>query len=209
MSSSLARAIVEARDVLRRNRDGALPLCVRRALWRALDQAGARPLEPRRDTWGHRRRVLVDEAIVRRLRPIWQERFPHDPRLEEALAAAHGVVFDGTDKHDARRVLGELWTLGDDLSRDALTASHVAHAAASLIATALEDKTPQMGLAEHIDDDDLDPYWWETAFWAALAEAGGEPGAEASDAAARRMFWSWYINEAVPEAAASDIDSSS
>ena len=52
----------------------------------------------------------------------------------------------------------------------------------------------------NIFDEDLDPYTWDTAFYASLAYSENESYDEETKIQKRREFWLWYLNEGVMKA---------
>jgi hypothetical protein len=78
------------------------------------------------------------------------------------------------------------------------TAAYVGFAAINAVVVALFDEE-----TEELDDDgnvildqDLDPFTWDTSFYAAAAYSENEP--EENKIQKRREFWLWYLNDAVP-----------
>jgi hypothetical protein len=55
-------------------------------------------------------------------------------------------------------------------------------------------------LNSDVDDLDIDGSSWSTAFNASVAYANGVPSQPGSDVSRRREFWTWWLDEAVPEA---------
>ena len=185
-------SIAAARDDLARNPEGALSLGRRTAIWRDLAAlADART--------GYARRVRLNDACVRHVIGRWEERFPGDAGVAQMLDVA------------AQRVAG---TIEDEAAGDArdrfyvevvesrsypgdASAMFVGLAAANTVMEArIEDNEDAIPEAE--DDEQLDPEAYDTSYMCASAAARGLNG-RPSDAAARRAFWSWYLDTAIPQ----------
>ena len=185
-------SMAAARDDLARDPEGALSLGRRTVIWRDLAAlADART--------GYERRVRLNTACVRHVLDRWEERFPGDPGVERMLDIA------------GQRVAGEIAddSAGDQRDRfyvdvvetrkypgDA-SAMFVGLAAANTVIEArIEDNEDAIPEAE--DDEQLDPEAYDTSYMCASAAARGLNGRPA-DVSARRAFWNWYLDTAIPE----------
>lgn len=172
--------------------DGRLRLNHRAALWASLAaRAEART--------SYVRRVRLNAMSVRHVLDRWRERFPQDDGVERMLQLADQVVAGETDP-DAAIVerdrfyvdVVETRKYGDDPS-----AMFVGLAAANTVVEALvEDNGDAIPEAE--DDENLDPEAYDTSYLCASAAARGLDGRPAN-VEARRAFWLWYLDEAIPE----------
>jgi hypothetical protein len=172
--------------------DGSLCLKRRAELWAAL--AGL--VDPRT---GYVRRVRLNTACVRQVLGRWNERFPQDHGVENMLRLAKQVVAGDVDPDDAIAERDRFYVdvvetrkYGDDPS-----AMFVGLAAANTVIEALvEDNGDAIPGAE--DDEELDPEAYDTSYMCASAAARGLNGRPA-DVEARRAFWLWYLDVAIPE----------
>lgn len=185
-------SIAAARADLAGNSEGALSLGHRTVIWRDL----AALAEPRT---GYERRVRLNEACVRHVLDRWEERFPGDPGVEQMLDIA------------TQRVAG---TIEDEAAGDArdrfyvevvenrkypgdASAMFVGLAAANTVMEArIEDNEDAIPEAE--DDEQLDPEAYDVSYMCASAAARGLNGRPA-DVSARRAFWTWYLDTAIPQ----------
>lgn len=172
--------------------DGNLRLDRRAVLWAALAAtADARP--------SYLRRVRLNAMCVRHVLSRWRERFPHDDGVEQMLQLAEDVVAGETDADAAIAERNRFYVdvvetrkYGDDPS-----AMFVGLAAANTVVEALvEDNGDAIPEAE--DDEDLDPEAYDTSYLCASAAARGLNGRPAN-IEARRAFWLWYLDEAIPQ----------
>lgn len=171
--------------------DGNLRLDRRAVLWEVLAaMADART--------SYLRRVRLNAMCVRHVLGRWRERFPHDDSVEQMLQLAEDVVAGEIDpdaaiaERDRFYVdVVEIREYGDP------SAMFVGLAAANTVVEALvEDNGDAIPQAE--DDEDLDPEAYDTSYLCASAAARGLDRRPA-DIEARRAFWLWYLDEAIPE----------
>ena len=194
------------------NVKGILSLPTRVRIWRAM-------LDPADDETSYQHRVRLKIACVRHVLPVWYQGFPDDQRVEEAIAFTQDLM-DGrvTDIRQARRFAEDLLdSVMNDLSSSATevepgvlkpdatkeASSFVADAASMMTISACY-RDPDMDLWEEfddmVDDDELLPDSLESSYSCASAAAGAlnwQP-LEQTDVPARRAFWAWYLDEAIP-----------
>ena len=194
------------------NVKGILSLPTRVRIWRAM-------LDPADDEVSYQHRIRLKMACVRHVLPVWYRGFPDDQRVEEAIAFTQDLM-DGrvTDIRQARRFAEDLLdSVMNDLSSSATevepgvlkpdatkeASSFVADAASMMTISACY-RDPDMDLWEEcddmVDDDELLPDTLESSYSCASAAAGALNWmpAEQTDVPARRAFWTWYLNEAIP-----------
>ena len=190
----------------------SLPTRVR--IWRAM-------LDPDDDEVSYRHRIRLKMACVRHVLPVWYQGFPDDQRVEDMIALTQDLMDRReTDINQARMTAGTLLAdvideaASDDveLEMDASTtkpnsiknvASLVADAASLMVFSACH-RDPDMDLWEEcddmVDDDELLPDTLESSYSCASAAASAlnwQP-LELTDVPARRAFWTWYLDEAIP-----------
>ncbi|WP_314177664.1 Imm5 family immunity protein [Actinomyces oris] len=150
----------------------------------------------------YRLRISLQKKCVRHVQHLWTASFPNNPSLEDMLTLAHRVVERqvGSD-----RAAIEAHRFFQSLDRAATNpvnhrAIMVADAARQLIASTCY-RNPYADIDGTIeDDDDLLPDSLDCSYACACAVAGGmnwRPADEV-DVEARRAFWMWYLNEAIP-----------
>ncbi|WP_299048711.1 Imm5 family immunity protein [uncultured Actinomyces sp.] len=196
------------------NVKGILSLPTRKRIWRAM-------LDPDDDEVSYQHRIRLKVACVRHVLPVWYRGFPGDQRVEEMIALTQDLMDRRTmDTDQARMTAGTLLAdvideaASDDveLEMDASTtkpnsiknvASLVADAASLTVFSACH-RDPDMDLWEEyddmVDDDELLPDTLESSYSCASAAAGAlnwQP-LELTDVPARRAFWTWYLDEAIP-----------
>ena len=144
----------------------------------------------------HRQRIELAVAGVRRVLPLWESRYPESDIPAVALSTIEAVVAGG-GAFDASDTFEELWQGVVHLaSEQQFPEVGAGFAAVQALRTAMYD--------EFFDADDLDPEREDTddpesqdsAYYAAVAAAHGQPSDPESDADARREFWKWWISEA-------------
>jgi Immunity protein Imm5 len=195
LPADLEQRIADARGVLEQRDDGRLPLPQRRRVreafgpWQPLDAPHAPP--------GLRRRVELARLAAERVLPVWYAEAESDHGPEQMLALAERRLnreiseAEADDLADRFRVYADGLAYRKQISQRALAAGEAARLV--LAAVDLDD------YAEHppdAEDEDIDPDNWEAAYVAAIAAAGYPD----EDVEARREFWRWYLDEAVPAA---------
>lgn len=193
----LEQRIANALAQLRARTDGQLPLPLRRYVRQGLgpwtaDEAGS--YSP-----GWRRRARLARLVAERVMPLWAQDRPDDDLPQRMLQLADDVLAGRTTSEDAREeaniAAGELYAD----SRAAGPAGSAGFAAVNAVLAATDGDYDPEDVPADYDDDDLDPYGWEGAFHAAFAEAPYSPP-EMGDVEARRRYWQWYLEQAVPAA---------
>ena len=150
----------------------------------------------------YRLRISLQEECVRHVQHLWAASFPNNPSLEDMLTLAHQVV---ERQVSADRAEIEAHRFFQSLDRAATNPANyraimVADAARKLVAsTCYRDLYADIDDTIE-DDDELLPDSLDCSYACACAVAGGmnwRPADEV-DVEARRAFWLWYLNEAVP-----------
>ena len=150
----------------------------------------------------YRLRISLQEKCVRHVQHLWTASFPNNPSLEDMLTLAHRVV---ERQVSADRAEIEAHRFFQSLDRAATNpANHraimVVDAARQLIASTCY-RDPYADIDGNIEDDDeLLPDSLDCSYACACAVAGGmnwRPADEV-DVEARRAFWMWYLNDAIP-----------
>jgi hypothetical protein len=189
----LRTAIAQARAELDGSTDGAILLPARRRISACF---GTGPVfQQRRFALG---RLCAEHVLDR-----WDRVRPDDRRPHEAIALAERALRGDIDVATAQEAFGRFETAVEDLTADGLPADAdlAASAANKLVLTAITED-------DYEDDDppeqteyEQDYYSWDIPYRASQAAARVIVGAKFDwDPDARRAFWRWYLDEAVPAA---------
>ena len=194
------------------NAKGILSLPMRKRIWRAM-------LDPDDDELSYQHRVRLKIACVRHVLPVWYRGFPGDQRVEEMITLTQDLMDRRETDTDQAQEDAESLLVGviDDVNASATevepgllkpdatkeASSFVADAASMMTISACY-RDPDYDTAEEsddiTDDDELLPDSLDESYSCASAAAGAlnwQP-AEQTDVPARRAFWTWYLNEAIP-----------
>ncbi|MDQ3647180.1 MAG: Imm5 family immunity protein [Actinomycetota bacterium] len=196
LPSELWERLAGAEEKLQANDDGHLPLGERRRVRATFGDEGGGP-EDR--TPGHRRRFALNRDCVHRVMPVWRAARPDDDRparmVELAEQLMNGQLSADEVRAEEDRFAVDLMELAADIGGWVNAAGE---ASVDLISTATVgdygDDTPM-----EVDDHELDPDQLEAGFLGSIAVAS-YPGASDDDVEARRAYWRWYLEEAVPAA---------
>ena len=194
------------------NVKGILSLPTRVRIWRAM-------LDPDDDEVSYQHRIRLKMACVRHVLPVWYRGFPDDQRVEDMIALTQDLMDRRTTDIDQAQEYAESLLVGviDDVNASATevepgvlkpdatkeASSFVADAASHAVFSACY-RDPDMDLWEEfddmVDDDELLPDSLESSYSCASAAASALNWMplELTDVPARRAFWTWYLNEAIP-----------
>ena len=193
---AVSREVERGRAELAASSEGILSLKQRTRIWVAMDD----PDDPEAS---YRHRTYLKIACVRHVQHYWDRTFPSNPGVEEMLALTQALI---DHKADPKRAEKQAYEFFDDImahtnvTPDLEPAIGVADAASGTAMTACY-RNPDYDIADGTEDDDeLLPASLEPSYSCASAAAGGmnwQP-AEELDIEARRAFWTWYLDEAIP-----------
>ena len=194
------REVERGRAELAASSEGILSLKQRTRIWIAMDD----PDDPEAS---YRHRTYLKIACVRHVQHYWDRTFPSNPGVEEMLALTQALIDRKADpKRAEERAEERAEDFFDDImahtdvTPDLEPAIGVADAASGTAMTACY-RNPDYDIADGTEDDDeLLPASLEPSYSCASAAAGGmnwQP-AEELDIEARRAFWTWYLDEAIP-----------
>ena len=194
------------------NVKGILSLPTRKLIWRAM-------LDPADDEISYQHRVRLKIACVRHVLPVWYRGFPGDQRVEEMITLTQDLMDRRETDTDQAQEDAESLLVGviDDVNASATevepgllkpdatkeASSFVADAASMMTISACY-RDPDYDTAEEsddiTDDDELLPDSLDESYSCASAAAGALNWmpVEQTDVPARRAFWTWYLNEAIP-----------
>ena len=190
------REVERGRAELAASSEGILGIAQRKRIWVAMDD----PDDPEAS---YRHRTYLKIACVRHVQHYWDRTFPSNPGVEEMLALTQALIDRKADPKRAEKRAYEFFDhimAHTDVTPDLEPAIRVADAASGTAMTACY-RNPDYDIADGTEDDDeLLPASLEPSYSCASAAAGGmnwQP-AEELDIEARRAFWTWYLDEAIP-----------
>ena len=194
------------------NVKGILSLPTRVRIWRAM-------LDPADDEISYQHRIRLKMACVRHVLPVWYRGFPGDQRVEEMIALTQDLMDRRITDIDQAQEDAESLLVGviDDVNASATevepgllkpdatkeASSFVADAASMMTISACY-RDPDYDTAEEsddiTDDDELLPDSLDESYSCASAAAGALNWmpVEQTDVPARRAFWTWYLDKAIP-----------
>ena len=195
---AVSSAINQAEIDLSASPEGILSLESRIVIWIAMnDFADAEA--------SYLNRTHLKVLCVNKVKSIWTQVFPADSSIDRMLQLTHALmgknVDPGAAENDASRFLQNVIAkFGSNATTN--PALMVADAAAAMVVSACY-RNPDYDTADNdIDDDELAPDSFETSYTCASAAAGGMNWmpVDQVDVDARRSFWMWYLDEAIPAA---------
>lgn len=195
---AVSSAINQAKIDLSASPEGILSLESRTVIWIAMnDFADAEA--------SYLNRTHLKVLCVNKVKSIWTQVFPADSSIDRMLQLTHALmgknVDPGAAENDASRFLQNVIAkFGSNATTN--PALMVADAAAAMVVSACY-RNPDYDTADNdIDDDELAPDSFETSYMCASAAAGGMNWmpVDQVDVNARRAFWMWYLDEAIPAA---------
>jgi hypothetical protein len=203
LPNELVNILDRARASLVSHPQHDLTLGFRRAIWGTMGPLADRTLGEETVAW--RRRVRLAKASAEFVLPLWDRVWPEDDTPRRLLAEADRVV----GGRWSPRVQGALWHRffdnaalqfgGED--RDHRNAREVLLSANQALATAMWDERFDPGVIDlGLTDAEVDPDASDASAFACAAYAGGGVWDADSDSDRRREFWSWWLDEAVPNA---------
>ena len=196
------------------NTKGILSLPTRKRIWRTM-------LDPDDDETSYQHRIRLKIACVRHVLPVWYQGFPDDQRVEEMIALTQDLMDRRTTDIDQARLTAGTFLSNaiSDAEPDTTepepgesviypdpvkdVSALVANAASLMVVSACH-RDPDMDLWEDfddiVDDDEMLPDTLETSYSCASAAASALNWmpVEQTDIPARRAFWTWYLDEAIP-----------
>lgn len=193
---AVSSAINQAKIDLSASPEGILSLESRTVIWIAMnDFADAEA--------SYLNRTHLKVLCVNKVKSIWTQMFPADSSIDRMLQLTHALmgknVDPGAAENDASRFLqNAIAKFGSNATTN--PALMVADAAAAMVVSACY-RNPDYDTADNdIDDDELAPDSFETSYMCASAAAGGMNWmpVDQVDVNARRAFWMWYLDEAIP-----------
>lgn len=180
------------------NKKGILSLAMRTQIWKSM-----RDIDDDALTCRHRNELKL--LCIRHVQHLWDRAFPEDSRLEQMLTLIQDLIDHRADPRGAEQLADSFFedVLDKEQEFSPITqpAVFVAQASSSAVSSACNDN-PEYDTADRTaDDDELLPESLEASYCCASAAANAlnwQP-AEETDVEARREFWTWYLDEAIPQ----------
>lgn len=178
------------------NVKGVLSLATRTQIWNTM-------LDIDDAERSYRDRTHLNMACVRHVQFIWERAFPEDDRIEEMLSLTQKLIDQTVDTDEAKSRSGSF--LDDVEARGTgdstvLRAVMVADAASHMVDSACYRDLYAEIDEELVDDDELLPDTLDPSYSCSVAISGATNSMpiEKTDVVARRAFWLWYLDEAIP-----------
>ena len=179
------------------NPKGILSLARRLSIWRAM-------IDDDNPEWSYQTRVRLNSLCVHHVQHVWDQVFPEHSGIKDMLQLAHAVTEGRVNPDHAQEQASQFLQdvlFETELNTTTEPATFVADAAASAVISACH-RNPyyEVEMDGDLEDDDLLPDSLDLSYCcsAALARGLNWQGAEDVDVEARRAFWLWYLNEAIP-----------
>lgn len=180
------------------NPKAILSLGTRKRVWRAM-------LDPDDPQASYRHRIELKMACVRRVQHYWDQHHPGDQRVHEMLDLTQRLV-DGQETNtrkalkQAKKFLKDVDNSFRHWTKEGELAMYVADAVGELVISACSRDPYDDITGPETNDTQLLPDSIETSYACACAETGTMNGVKIhkTDVPARRAFWLWYFNEAIP-----------
>ena len=193
---AVSRAINQAKIDLIASPEGILSLENRTIIWIAMN-------DPADSEASYFNRTRLKVLCVNKVKSIWTRMFPADSGIDRMLQLTYALmgksVDPGAAENDASRFLQNVIAkIGSNATTD--PALMVADAATAMVVSACY-RNPDYDTADNdVDDDELAPDSFETSYMCASAAAGGMNwmSVDQVNVEARRAFWMWYLDEAIP-----------
>ena len=180
------------------NPKAILSLGTRKRVWWAM-------IDPEDPEASYRRRIELKMACVRRVQHYWEHYHPGDQRVQEMLDLAQRLI-DGQETNtrkalkQAKKFRKDVWNDDSDCSDEDERATDTAYGAVFMVVSACSRDPYDDITGPETEDDDLPLDSVETSYFCACAETGAANiiRVHQTDVPARRTFWLWYLDEAIP-----------
>ncbi len=180
------------------NPKAILSLGTRKRVWRAM-------IDPDDPDASYRRRIELKMACVRRVQHYWEQYYPGDQRVQEMLDLTQHLI-DGQETNtrkalkQAKKFRKDVWTDDSDWSKEGDRAMYAAYGSVFMVVSACSRDPYDDITGPETNDSDLLPDVIETSYDCACAETGATNTfrVHQTDVPARRTFWLWYLDEAIP-----------
>jgi hypothetical protein len=153
-------------------------------------------------------RNIGDPKIIGRLSiicalkvlPLWKKHFSDIDEIMNLLAEAEN--YKEENKENYLKNVDHMYTFVEDKNDEENFAALYAGFAAVKAAYEASEKHIE---EKSIDDFELDSYEWDAAFFAFLSFSGGAVSFDKINRNKAKLFWTWYLEEAINKAYTKDI----
>ena len=193
---AVSSAINQAKIDLSSSPEGILSLTSRTAIWISMNDTDNFEVS-------YLNRTQLKVMCVNHVKPIWSHIFPANPGINRMLQLTHSLMEKSVDPGAAEvEAFYFFQDLSTSVESNAVTnpALMVADAATSMVISACY-RNPDYDTADNDnDDEELAPDSYETSYTCASAAAGAMNWmpVDQANVEARRAFWMWYLDEAIP-----------
>jgi hypothetical protein len=175
-----------------------LNLGLREMIWSAF---GPRATANDRLEEPHIQRIRLAVAGVVHVAPLWRQRAEEDEVTFEALTSIEKLLRGSLLLEDKKKVFDQLWEMAVHRSANAsISEAAIGFASVQALSTAIYDEFYDPSCLDPERTDEDDPENHDSAYYSAVAQAGGLPGDENSSPERRLEFWRWWLNEGVESA---------
>ena len=193
---TVSESIKQAHTNLANNPKGILSLGDRKRIWISMN-------DPDNFEVSYLNRTQLKVMCVNHVKPIWSHIFPANPGIDRMLRLTHSLMEKSVDPEAAEdEAFYFLQDLIADVEPNEFTdpAMMVADAASRMVISACFRNPDYDTSLDGLTDDELAPDSFETSYMCASAAAGGMNWmpVDQVDVNARRSFWMWYLDEAIP-----------
>jgi len=193
---AVSGSIKQAHIDLSNNSKGILSLEDRNRIWITMDG-------PDESEASYLNRTHLKVLCVNQMKPIWTHVFPTNPGVDRMLQLTHSLMEKSVNPEAAEdEAFYFLQDLIADVESNEFTdpAMMVADAASRMAISACFRNPDYDTSLDGLTDDELAPDSFETSYMCASAAAGGMnwKSADQVNVEARRAFWMWYLDEAIP-----------
>jgi Immunity protein Imm5 len=152
---------------------------------------------------GQRRLVKLEEVSTRKVLSIWEAEYPQRDEPHELLAFASRFYGNNWDAETAQELRSHFpHEVAENSASLVLEAAAITLEVAIICSARVNEYSWDNNIyPKNADNRDLDyPDGWDSAYCASVVFSNGVSWSESSDNTKRFEFWSWWLEQAVPEA---------
>ena len=148
---------------------------------------------------GYYKRAKLALACAYKSLYIWDEYFPDEKQPYELLKNSEGIFNNEIDLNELEKYYFDLKTFLDDrflLGEKYFRGIYAGFSCWAAVGVVLYDSVLETKEDSEIN---IPPEQWDSSFYSSLAISNGAIWAEVGDIEARKEFWNWYFDEAIPK----------
>ena len=154
--------------------------------------------------WSYWTRINLNSLCVRYVQDVWYQAFPGNPGIDNMLKLSHAVAEGAVDPGQAQGKATPFFhdvlfdTEFDEITEPATLVADAARRA--VISACHRELYYEVDLESDLEDDDLLPDSLDLSYacTAEVAHGLNWQDIQEVDVDARRTFWLWYLNDAIP-----------